>query len=188
MSSAQPPRAKPPSKKEMLTSLLAEGMTMLHLDARAHGVDVPAAHQGNPHLRLNLSPRFGRPLRVLEDRVEAELTFGGRAHACVVPLAAVFGMSSHQTGKTLLWPEDIPPEVLKDLEEPPPPAPVKPRLSRPAVRKRPSHLKLAPPPGEDEEDGHGEETDPPGDTAAGPPPPPPTPPTPPRRGHLRLVK
>src|SRR4051794_40393952 len=101
------PRMPPPSpsKHDLLTSLLDEGMTMVHLDARVDGVDVPSKFRTDPHLRLNLSRRFGRPLTVHDDRVEAELTFAQRAHLCVLPFHAVFAMSSHETGKTLVWPE-----------------------------------------------------------------------------------
>ncbi|MEW5853513.1 MAG: ClpXP protease specificity-enhancing factor SspB [Myxococcota bacterium] len=179
------PPAQPPSKHDMLMSLLDEGMTMLHLDARTPGVDVPESLRGDPHLRLNLSRRFGRPLEVKDDRVEAVLTFSGRAYRCVVPFTSVFGMSSHGTGKTLMWPEDIPAEVLAELERniSQPPAP-RPKAQEPRPAKR--LLRLAPPPPDEEPAEVGKAEDSPSE--ASPPVEPPPTPTPPRRGHLRLVK
>src|SRR5688572_12836700 len=95
MAATRPPPTVPPSKRDLLNALLEEGMTMIHLDARVEGVDVPGSFQADPHLRLNLSRRFGRPLLVHDDRVEAELTFGGHPHHCVIPFVAIFKMFSH---------------------------------------------------------------------------------------------
>lgn len=153
---------------------------MIHLDARVEGVDVPPSFKEDPHLRLNLSRRFGRPLVIHEDRVEATLTFGGRTYPCVVPFAAIFGMISHETGKTLMWPEDIPPEVLEELEKAartPPSSPRAKPVSKPPPSK-PSRPRLAPVPCGPELDGE--------DGAKSSEPEPPR--TPPKRGHLRLVK
>lgn len=101
------------TKRERLLKLLDMGMVMVHLDARSADVSVPPQFACDPHLRLNLSYRF-RPcdIEVTEDHVQATLTFGGEPWLCHVPLAAVFGMTSHVSGESLLWLEDVPEEVL----------------------------------------------------------------------------
>jgi stringent starvation protein B len=111
MSVRQPPR--PPSKRDVLNSLLDEGKTMIFLDARVSGVEVPKDHTRNPNLCLNLSRAFKRPVVVSDRHVEAVLSFGGTAYPCVVPFEAIFGMYSHVTHKQFVWPEDVPPEVME---------------------------------------------------------------------------
>lgn len=182
--STQPPDQKPPSKAQLLNQLLDEGMTMIHLDARVDGVDVPDVFRNDTHLRLNLSWRFGRTMTVDDDKVIAELTFGGHPHLCVIPFSAVFGMVSHATNRTLMWPEDIPPEVLQELEKPTPP----PRPS-PSGKKGNGPRLVAVKNDPDDETPAISDV-PPVDTPAASdvPPDEPQPPTPPRRGHLRLVK
>lgn len=180
--STQPPDQKPPSKAQLLNQLLDEGMTMIHLDARVEGVDVPDVFKNDTHLRLNLSWRFGRTMTVHDDKVVAELTFGGHPHLCVIPFSAIFGMVSHATNRTLMWPEDIPPEVLAELEKPTPPPRPTPRKGGPrlvAVKNEPL------------DDETSASDAPPIDTPAAsdvPPQDDPPTPTPPKRGHLRLVK
>lgn len=106
-------------KRWHLEQLLERGMVMVHLDASRPGVCVPPQHAGEAHLRLNLSYRF-RPcdLELDDDRIAVTLTFGGSPWACRLPYEAVFGLTSHVTGESLMWFEDVPEEVLYSLVAP----------------------------------------------------------------------
>ncbi len=101
-------------KRESLLEMLDAGLVMLHLDARADGVDVPTQFREDPHLRLNVSYNFNLATFIIgDDFIEASLSFGGATHLCVIPWSAVFGMTSTVTADFKLWPEDMPPELLQ---------------------------------------------------------------------------
>ena len=109
----------PPGKKETLLAYLGRGIAMVHLDARRTGVSVPAQHADDPHLRLNLSYRYGIPDLIVDDeKVQATLSFRGRPFQCVMPWNAVFGITSQTTGEGQVWPEDLPGEVMTALSQP----------------------------------------------------------------------
>lgn len=169
----QPPTLVRLSKIEALNEFLDEGRTMIYVNARAEEVDVPQPFKDNPNLRLDLSRRFPRPMAVTEAGVMAELSFGGTPHTCTIPWDAIFGMFNHVTHKELLWPEDIPVELLEASLPPattPPKAKEKAR-ARPKLVAVPDPEPLPPTitPGQDEQ------PEPPDDG-------------PPKRPHLRLVK
>ena len=108
-----------PAKKQTLLGYLERGVAMLHLDARRPGVSVPPQYAQDPHLRLNLSHRFQiDDLEIDEARVQATLSFGGRPFQCIVPWAAIFGITSQATGDGQVWPEDLPVEVVEAADEP----------------------------------------------------------------------
>jgi stringent starvation protein B len=122
---AHPP---PASKKEALLALLDRGVTMIHLDARREGVDVPEHLSTEHHLRLNVSFRFDPPDLVVDDwGVRSTLQFRGVRHLCRVPWHALFAVT--QGGERgWLWPQDLPPELLEGMEPVPDPAPERPPL------------------------------------------------------------
>ena len=108
-----------PAKKLTLLGYLERGVAMLHLDARRPGVIVPPQYAQDPHLRLNLSYRFQiHDLEIDDARVQATLSFGGRLFQCIVPWAAIFGITSQATGDGQVWPEDLPVEVVESADEP----------------------------------------------------------------------
>lgn len=108
-----------PAKKQTLLGYLERGVAMLHLDARRPGVIVPPQYAQDPHLRLNLSYRFQiHDLEIDDARVQATLSFGGRPFQCIVPWAAIFGITSQATGDGQVWPEDLPVEVVESADEP----------------------------------------------------------------------
>jgi stringent starvation protein B len=164
--SAMVPRAA--DKKETLLAFLARGVAMVHLDARRPGVVVPSEFAGDPHLRLNLSYRYGIPdLDIGDERVQATLSFHGRPFQCLLPWPAVFAVTSHQTGEGQVWPEDLPTEAAQGFTAAPP---ERPKLA--AVDGAPPRRKRA----AAKEDSPADEK-------------PPEPPDGPRRsGHLRLVR
>ncbi|MHB1843774.1 MAG: ClpXP protease specificity-enhancing factor SspB [Deltaproteobacteria bacterium] len=128
--------------------LLGEGMVLVHLDARLPGVKVPVKLANDPRLRLNLSYRFSsRDLVVGDDQLSCTLSFSGMPFRCVLPLRAIYAATSHVTGESVVWTDDVPDDVT---EEAPPPVASEPSQTEPAeaapeakapARQR-SHLRL----------------------------------------------
>jgi stringent starvation protein B len=176
-------------KQTVLEQYLESGMTLIVLDARTPGVDVPDHLRQDPQLRLNLSYKFGLPMSMSQWGVVATLTFGGIHHACRIPWVAIFAMVSHATGQPHVFPEDVPVELLaqqqavpsssEHTEAPAAPTPEKTTTRKPRKKKTPakptlSVVKTSPDPV---------------DNAPSDMPPEPQKPTPKKRGgHLRLVK
>lgn len=103
-----------PSKRDTFLAMLERGKTMLHLDARVDGVDVPPHVATDPHLRLNFSYKFFLDtFEIDEAGVRASLSFNGRPHLCVIPWNAIFGMASHVSEDFQIWPENMPRELLE---------------------------------------------------------------------------
>jgi len=101
-------------KQQAFRDMLDQGMTMVHLDARVEGIDVPEHLSGDPHLRLNFSYKFG--LEVFEinaDEIVANLSFQGTPYNCVVPWKAVFALWNHVTNETRIWEGDMPMELIE---------------------------------------------------------------------------
>jgi stringent starvation protein B len=104
-------------KESALLDMLDKGLTMVHLDARAEGVDVPPQFQDDAHLRLNFSYRFNLDAFVINGTgITASLSFGGVDHFCVIPWPAVFAMTHTDTGESRVWAMDIPAELLQEVE------------------------------------------------------------------------
>ena len=162
------------SKKTVLAELLEQGMVLVTLDARCEGVDVPKHLSDDAQLRLNLSYRFGLPMKLDEEGVSATLTFAGTPYACRLPWASIYLFVSHVTGRPILFPADVPSEFASGMFG------VRGNGSAPARRaattSRP-RLRLVTQAGES-----GAAASP---AAAAEQP---APRTPPRRGHLRVIK
>ena len=184
---------KPAGKRETLLAFLERGIAMLHIDTRRDGVEVPSQHAGDPHLRLNLSYRYGIPdLIIDETHVQATLSFGGRPFRCELPWTAVFGITSQVSGDGQVWPEDLPPEVMSSL------ASEQRRAEKPAPAKKSSRPTLVAVAG-DRDEKHAakspavapavsiEEKAAAKDDGK-PDEPPPDGSSPPRKGHLRLIR
>ena len=105
----------PQSKEAVVLQLLEEGDTTLCLDARHEGVDVPRQHAHNPSLQLILNLNFPHPIHVSAEGISANLSFGGRRHACYVPMAALWAAFNPQNMQGMMWPESMPPEVQANL-------------------------------------------------------------------------
>src|SRR5688572_26805984 len=91
------------NKQTSLERSMRDSMVQATVDATTPGVDVPAPHQLNPDLRLNLSHRFGLPFRTDLHAIWATLTFGGKNHDCVVPWAALRAIVSQRTGEVITF-------------------------------------------------------------------------------------
>lgn len=97
------------AKLRCFRHLLDNGVTALHLDARAPGVQVPARFADNPWLVLNYSHRYHvADFAFDDDGVRASLTFGGVPFLCVVPWTAVFAITDDARTEGQHWPEDLP--------------------------------------------------------------------------------
>ena len=107
----------PTSKEAVVLKLLAEGDTMLCLDARYQGVRVPPQHANNHALRLILNLNFPQPIEVTAQGANANLSFGGRRYICYIPMEAVWAAFNPDTMQGMMWPESMPPEVVQDLAE-----------------------------------------------------------------------
>jgi stringent starvation protein B len=105
----------PLSKEAVVLKLLAEGDTMICLDARCQDVRVPPQHANNHDLRLILNLNFPRPIEVTADGISAGLSFGGRRFACFVPMAALWAAFNPQTMQGMMWPESMPAEVVQEF-------------------------------------------------------------------------
>ncbi len=101
--------------------LLSEGMVLVHLDARREGVRVPAKHSADSQLRLNLSHRFAsRDLSLDGEGVSCTLSFGGSPFPCRLPYDAIYAATSHVTGESVVWHEDMPAGLDGPFAEPTP--------------------------------------------------------------------
>ena len=105
----------PTSKEAVVLKLLAEGDTMLCLDARHQGVRVPPQHANNHALRLILNLNFPQPIEVTAQGVSANLSFGGRRYTCYIPMEAVWAAFNPDTMQGMMWPDSMPTEVKADL-------------------------------------------------------------------------
>lgn len=108
--------ATPASKEAVVLKLLAEGDTLLCLDARHPDACVPPHQAGNPALRLILNRQFPRPIDVSEEGIGVNLSFGGRRFDCYIPMDALWAAFNPHTMQGSLWQESASPEVLEGLQ------------------------------------------------------------------------
>ena len=157
---------EPQSKEAVVLQLLEEGDTTLCLDARHAGVEVPRQHAQNPSLQLILNLNFPHPIHVSEDGISANLSFGGRRHACYIPMDALWAAFNPQNMKGMMWPDSMPPEVRDNLKA----AQAQPGRESEVMplkaRQKPPRVALAPPPQDQPKENAG----------------------PRQRGHLRVIK
>ncbi len=139
-------------KKSQLERLLQFGKVMIFLDSRKTEVLVPPNHKGNLQLALNLSYSFQIPdFKVFDDHVEVTLAFPEGQFFCHIPFSAIYGMTSQPCSQTVMFPTEVPPELLKgaNLKAMPPPtitpspkAKTKTHVRSTGEGKKRGHLKL----------------------------------------------
>jgi len=109
-----------PKKPEFIGELLEEGPVLLHVDARRDGVAVPERLAGDSKLVLrfgfNLSPAIA-DLELDDEAISGTLTFGGVPFFCVLPWPAVYAVVSEASQQAMVWPDDVPAEVLHQMSE-----------------------------------------------------------------------
>jgi hypothetical protein len=131
---------QPPSKKEVMLTLLERAEARVHLDARRPGVQLPPRFLGEAHLRLDYGYGFVPPIPDLvvdDDGVRATLSFNRHPFATFIPWSAVYLIADFE-GNGAVWQEDIPADLMVDAD--PTSLPDKP--PDPPPKPRPSHLKL----------------------------------------------
>ncbi len=107
-----------PAKQTFITEILEEGPVLLHVDARRDGVSVPDRLKVDPRLVL----RFGHglapaitDLTLNDDEISGTLTFGGVPFHCTLPWPAVYAAVSEVSQQAMVWPDDVPLEVLDEM-------------------------------------------------------------------------
>lgn len=101
-------------KYETINSLLDGEYILVHLNTRTPGVQIPAYLMTSETVTLKLSRWFRGAMDIHENRITADLLFNNNYFTCVIPFAAVWGVSG-ENGQNILWPDAIPPEVLKKV-------------------------------------------------------------------------
>jgi stringent starvation protein B len=125
-----------PPKKEVALLLLKGPSVYVHLDPRKKGVVVPRGFAGQSQLVLQVGLDMAIPipdLEVTDDGLSCTLSFARTPVWCSVPWTAVYALVG-EDGRGMVWPEDVPPEVVAQSQQAqrPPPGP----KGRPAVKRR----------------------------------------------------
>lgn len=111
MESAMPPL---PPKKAVALDLLERTSVFVHLDPRRAGVVVPPVFLKQPQLVLQIGLNMQIPivdLEVEDAGISCTLSFSRRPHFCRLPWSAIYALIG-QEGGGMVWPEDVPPEVV----------------------------------------------------------------------------
>ena len=131
-----------PDKRKLVEEMLEEGPVLLHINAATGGVDVPMKYRDDPRLVLRFGYGLSPPivdLNVDEDGISGTLTFEGRPYHCTIPWCGMYAAVLESRKQGMVWPEDVPEEVLEDLStarlgEDDTPAPSATAESRPTSR------------------------------------------------------
>jgi stringent starvation protein B len=131
-----------PSKRDVCVALLDTSSVFVHLDPRKEGVVVPPWFKRQPQLVLQVGYQMAVPipdLTVGDDALTGTLSFSRSPFLCSIPWSSVFALVSGETGRGMVWPPDVPPEVASQLQAQkapsPPDAPAKPAKKGRASRK-----------------------------------------------------
>ncbi|HKO91190.1 MAG TPA: ClpXP protease specificity-enhancing factor SspB [Polyangiaceae bacterium] len=103
-----------PQKKAVALDLLERTSLFVHLDPRRPGVIVPLVFGKQPQLvlQIGLNMAIAIPdLEVNDTGISCTLSFNRRPHLCRLPWSAIYALIG-QEGGGMVWPEDVPPEVV----------------------------------------------------------------------------
>src|SRR5579859_3837669 len=109
-----------PPKKEVALALLERSNVDVYLDPRAKGVVVPPQFRKEPRLILKIGLNMPVPipdLRLDDEGMSCTLSFNRAPFFCVVPWPSVFAMVGDD-GRGMIWPDDVPPEVQAQGQQP----------------------------------------------------------------------
>jgi stringent starvation protein B len=107
-----------PRKKAVALDLLERTSVFVHLDPRRPGVIVPAGFTKQPQLvlQIGLNMAISIPdLDVTEEGITCTLSFNKRPQFCSLPWSAIYALIGEQGGG-MVWPEDVPPEVVSQQQ------------------------------------------------------------------------
>ena len=94
--------------------LLEEDFLLVHVDSAAEGLTLPEHLFANSAITLKLSRFFRGALELSGDKVVADLLFGSSYFSCIIPLEAIWGVTSAK-GSNIVWPENTPEDILKKM-------------------------------------------------------------------------
>jgi len=122
-----------PHKKAVALDLLERTSLFVHLDPRRPGVIVPLVFGKQPQLVLQIGRNMAiaiPDLEVSDTGISCTLSFNRRPHLCRLPWSAIYALIG-QEGGGMVWPEDVPPEVVAQQRSA---AKKEPAPRRPALR------------------------------------------------------
>lgn len=129
-----------PPKKDVAIALLERSSVFVHLDPRRDLVVVPPWFKKQPRLVLQVGLNLAVPipdLNVDDECISCTLSFNRSPFYCWIPWSAIFALVDDD-GRGLLWPDDVPREILTEQQATPRPgAPQKPK-TKPQLRALPS--------------------------------------------------
>jgi stringent starvation protein B len=103
-----------PPKKDVVLVLLERSNVDIHLDPRRAGVVVPPQFHREPRLILKIGLNMPVPipdLHIDDDGMACTLSFNRVRFYCVLPWSSVFAMVG-EDGRGMVWPEDVPSELV----------------------------------------------------------------------------
>ena len=103
------------NKLDTLKEFLKQEYVLVHLNPKCEDVVIPEHLAADASVTLKLSRYFRGNMDVTEERVEAELLFGGTYFTCVIPLKAIWSCTS-EDGNNPIWIQSAPPEVSKKFQ------------------------------------------------------------------------
>jgi stringent starvation protein B len=113
---------KLPPKKEVALALLEGPSMFVHLDPRRPGVLIPPRFRDKPQLVLQIGLNMFVPipdLKVDDEGITCTLSFDRTPFWCRMPWSAIYALVG-EDGRGMMWPNDIPPEVVAQMQNPPP--------------------------------------------------------------------
>ncbi len=134
-----------PAKKDVALALLESSTVLIHLDPRTEEVRVPPWFKKQPQLVLEIGLNMPVPipdLSVDDDAVSCTLSFSRSPFFCFIPWGAVYALVGSD-GRSMVWPDDVPPEVVAQAEEA--------RQKETQKKTRRAHLRAVPDDGEEQE-------------------------------------
>jgi stringent starvation protein B len=103
-----------PRKQAVALDLLERTSVFVHLDPRRPGVLVPQGFLKQPQLvlQIGLNMAIAIPdLDVGDEGISCTLSFNKRPQFCRLPWSSIYALIGEQGGG-MVWPEDVPPEVV----------------------------------------------------------------------------
>ena len=131
-------------KFEAINRLLDQEYILVHVSTSSEGLALPEYLKEQSVVTLKLSRWFRGGMDVSQERISADLLFDNNYFTCLIPLPAVWGVTSSK-GENLVWPKSMPPQLMSSIvaaQVESQPEMKKEPAPQPAARpKRPSHLK-----------------------------------------------
>lgn len=103
---------QPMNKKDLVGSMLDQGLIHILVDTRTPGVDLPEHLMGRVDVKINLSWQFKTLIELTDQGIFANLSFNGETRQVVIPWFAIYFVGSKQTQEGILFPEDAPGEIV----------------------------------------------------------------------------